>query len=265
MPGGALAVKRPYRMALGYLLGAEALGAAGPGPRARGERRRDGAALRPRDGVPRTRCPFLARLDPREVAVVRTQVARRLNAPLASSAGRLFDAAAAACSACATWPSTRHRRRSTWRSRPATAAAAPLPYARRPGGRAPRATTRGRPCAPSSRASGRPGGAGAGPLAAAFHETIAEVDARARGRGARGDRACGPSACRAASSRTAGSPRRCSGGSPGTASRSSSTARSRSTTAGSAMVRRPSPPRGWRPWRPPGPAPRHGAGPVRHD
>ena len=38
---------------------------------------------------------FLGRLDPREVAVLRTQVARRLNAPLASSAGRLFDAAAA--------------------------------------------------------------------------------------------------------------------------------------------------------------------------
>ena len=39
---------------------------------------------------------FLARLDPREVALVRTQVRRRLNAPVASSAGRLFDAAAVA-------------------------------------------------------------------------------------------------------------------------------------------------------------------------
>ena len=38
---------------------------------------------------------FLARLDPRETALVRQQVARRLNAPVASSAGRLFDAAAA--------------------------------------------------------------------------------------------------------------------------------------------------------------------------
>jgi hydrogenase maturation protein HypF len=37
----------------------------------------------------------VARLDPREVALVRQQVARRLNAPVASSAGRLFDAAAA--------------------------------------------------------------------------------------------------------------------------------------------------------------------------
>ena len=77
LPGGALAVKRPYRMALGYLLAAESLageGAAGPDP---------GLAA-----------GFVARLDPREVAVIRTQVARRLNAPLASSAGRLFDAAA---------------------------------------------------------------------------------------------------------------------------------------------------------------------------
>jgi hydrogenase maturation protein HypF len=36
---------------------------------------------------------FLGRLDAREVALVRTQVRRRLNAPVASSAGRLFDAA----------------------------------------------------------------------------------------------------------------------------------------------------------------------------
>jgi hydrogenase maturation protein HypF len=79
MPGGALAVKKPYRMALGYLLGAEAVdgGAAiDAGP--------DGPAA-----------TFLARLDPRELALVRTQVARSLNAPVASSAGRLFDAVAA--------------------------------------------------------------------------------------------------------------------------------------------------------------------------
>ena len=37
---------------------------------------------------------FLDRLDPREVEVVRVQLARGLNAPVASSAGRLFDAAA---------------------------------------------------------------------------------------------------------------------------------------------------------------------------
>ncbi len=79
MPGGAMAVKKPYRMALGYLFGLE----------------EDGAAMRP-DSYARSLVdlarPFLARLDRREVEVVRAQVARRLNAPLASSAGRLFDA-----------------------------------------------------------------------------------------------------------------------------------------------------------------------------
>jgi len=76
MPGGASAVKRPYRMALGYLLAAE--GAPGPWE----------AAISA--GLADT---FLGRLDPREVDVVRLQVARRLNAPIVSSAGRLFDAA----------------------------------------------------------------------------------------------------------------------------------------------------------------------------
>ncbi len=79
MPGGALAVRKPYRMALGYLLGAEAVGGGGVGM----------------DGVEELAAPFLAHLDPREIALVRTQVARGLNAPVASSAGRLFDAAAA--------------------------------------------------------------------------------------------------------------------------------------------------------------------------
>jgi len=79
MPGGALAVRKPYRMALGYLLGAEGF--------------RGGAAGMA--GANELAGPFLARLDPREVALVRTQVARGLNAPVASSAGRLFDAAAA--------------------------------------------------------------------------------------------------------------------------------------------------------------------------
>ncbi|HEX5828373.1 MAG TPA: carbamoyltransferase HypF [Candidatus Limnocylindrales bacterium] len=77
MPGGALAVRRPYRMALGYLFGLEAFDGAEAGME------EEAAA------------PFLERLDPQEVRLVRTQVARRLNAPVASSAGRLFDAAAA--------------------------------------------------------------------------------------------------------------------------------------------------------------------------
>ncbi|HEY5630424.1 MAG TPA: carbamoyltransferase HypF, partial [Candidatus Limnocylindrales bacterium] len=80
LPGGAQAVKRPYRMALGYLYGSEDVdaGVIGGLPAA------DELAAR-----------FLGRLDPREVTLVRTQIARQLNAPVASSAGRLFDAAAA--------------------------------------------------------------------------------------------------------------------------------------------------------------------------
>ena len=78
MPGGAIAVKKPYRMALGYLFGAENVG---PDPAW------DAAIA---DGLAG---PLLSRLDPREIDVVRIQLARNLNAPVASSAGRLFDAA----------------------------------------------------------------------------------------------------------------------------------------------------------------------------
>jgi hydrogenase maturation protein HypF len=79
MPGGALAIKKPYRMALGYLLSAEAFEPEG----------------RVADWIdPELTRAFLDRLDPREVEVVRVQLARGLNAPVASSAGRLFDAAA---------------------------------------------------------------------------------------------------------------------------------------------------------------------------
>ena len=82
MPGGALAVKKPYRMALGYLLAAEPLEQTDPSS--------------PSLSIdPELARAFLDRLDPREVEVVRVQLARGLNAPIASSAGRLFDAAAA--------------------------------------------------------------------------------------------------------------------------------------------------------------------------
>jgi hydrogenase maturation protein HypF len=79
MPGGALAVQKPYRMALGYLLSAEAFESKG--------------AIAGWIDPELTR-GFLDRLDPREVEVVRVQLARGLNAPIASSAGRLFDVAA---------------------------------------------------------------------------------------------------------------------------------------------------------------------------
>ena len=85
MPGGAIAVTKPYRMALGYLFGAEDAGL--------GENGGDMRAPTSNELV-ELAAAFLSRLDPREVSVVHTQVDRRLNAPLASSAGRLFDAVA---------------------------------------------------------------------------------------------------------------------------------------------------------------------------
>jgi len=86
LPGGALAVRRPYRMALGYLLGAERLGVNDDASHAGGP-----SAELPADLV----ATFTERFDPREVEIVRAQVSRGLNAPQASSAGRLFDAVAA--------------------------------------------------------------------------------------------------------------------------------------------------------------------------
>ena len=85
MAGGALAVKKPYRMALGYLMAAEAF------------EQEASVAASPAGADwldPELTRAFLDRLDPREVEVVRVQLARALNAPIASSAGRLFDAAA---------------------------------------------------------------------------------------------------------------------------------------------------------------------------
>ena len=155
LPGGALAVRRPYRMALGYLLAAEALG---------GD---DGAASLD----PGLAAGLAARLDPREVAVIRTQLARGLNAPLASSAGRLFDAAAAiiglrdvaeyeAQAAIDLEIAAGERR----------AAALPSRLARVDGLLVydPRPTLR-------ALAEGAATGRAPGMLAAAFHETIAEV------------------------------------------------------------------------------------------
>ncbi len=69
LPGGDLAARTPWRVALGYL----SLEPAAAGPFARA----------------------FARVKPEERALAAQQIARRLNAPLASSMGRLFDAAAA--------------------------------------------------------------------------------------------------------------------------------------------------------------------------
>jgi len=71
MPGGAAAIRKPYRMALGYLdmlLGT-------------------GMSL---EGL-----PVLSRLPAAEVRIIRKQMEKGFNSPLTSSAGRLFDAVSA--------------------------------------------------------------------------------------------------------------------------------------------------------------------------
>jgi hydrogenase maturation protein HypF len=65
MPGGEAAIRNPWRLAVGYL---QALAG---------------------------RTPVLPGIDPQEMDIVRQQVARGLNTPLTSAAGRLFDAVAA--------------------------------------------------------------------------------------------------------------------------------------------------------------------------
>jgi hydrogenase maturation protein HypF len=75
LPGGAAAVTHPARMALGYLASGEDLG----GPAL------DRALVD----------TYAAQLDARETATVLRMIAAGINSPAASSAGRLFDAAAA--------------------------------------------------------------------------------------------------------------------------------------------------------------------------
>jgi len=75
LPGGDAAVRHPSRTALGRLFGGETLGSPRPYP-----------------WLTRS---FTDRLDPAEVDIVRAMVARDVNCPRASSAGRLFDTVAA--------------------------------------------------------------------------------------------------------------------------------------------------------------------------
>ncbi len=67
LPGGALAIKKPYRIAAGYLLWL----------------------------FPHQDLPYLHGLDKQEVEIVKRQLARKINCPLTSSCGRLFDAVSA--------------------------------------------------------------------------------------------------------------------------------------------------------------------------
>jgi hydrogenase maturation protein HypF len=71
LPGGEAAIKRPYRIATGYLL------------KLLGESSLD------------LKLPFLKQIDPVEVALIERQVQTGLNSPLTSSMGRLFDAVSA--------------------------------------------------------------------------------------------------------------------------------------------------------------------------
>ncbi|MFF4255120.1 carbamoyltransferase HypF [Streptomyces sp. NPDC001663] len=80
LPGGDAAVRHPSRTALGHLLGGETLGSPHP--------------------YPWLTRPFTQRLDPAEVAAVRAMVAKDVNCPRASSAGRLFDTVAALLGLC---------------------------------------------------------------------------------------------------------------------------------------------------------------------
>ena len=71
LPGGAAAIKRPYRTAIGYiltLLGENALN---------------------------QDLPAMREADDTEIEVIKRQIERRINSPLSSSMGRLFDAISA--------------------------------------------------------------------------------------------------------------------------------------------------------------------------
>ncbi len=70
LPGGALAIRKPYRTAIGYLLSLLGEGAL--------------------EGL-----PFIESVDKQEIELIKAQVARKINAPLTSSCGRLFDAVSA--------------------------------------------------------------------------------------------------------------------------------------------------------------------------
>ncbi|HEX78762.1 MAG TPA: carbamoyltransferase HypF [Dehalococcoidia bacterium] len=71
MPGGDSAIRKPYRMALGYLL--TLLG----------------------KEIPLKNLPVISRIPAEEVVIIKKQIEQRFNAPLTSSAGRLFDAVSA--------------------------------------------------------------------------------------------------------------------------------------------------------------------------
>jgi hydrogenase maturation protein HypF len=148
LPGGDAAVRAPWRTALGYL------------------------SLEPAREAAFARA--LAPVDEHAVAVARTQALRGLNAPLASSMGRLFDAAAAVLG-------VRHEARFEGEAAMALEALAgsrqarPLPFPLAEGGRGPLVLDP----LPLLAALGERARAGddVADLAAAFHESVAAATA----------------------------------------------------------------------------------------
>lgn len=75
MPGGEAGIREPWRMAVSYLV--QAYG----------------------DAFPHS-LPFLDQIDPQKVSVVLQQIEKRINTPLTSSAGRMFDAVSSLAGLC---------------------------------------------------------------------------------------------------------------------------------------------------------------------
>ncbi|MFC1874490.1 carbamoyltransferase HypF, partial [Chloroflexota bacterium] len=71
LPGGVLAIKKPFRTAIGYLL--TLFG----------------------DSAMNHDLPFLRQVDKVEIDIIRKQIEQQINSPLTSSCGRLFDAISA--------------------------------------------------------------------------------------------------------------------------------------------------------------------------
>ncbi len=74
LPGGEAAIRKPYRMAISYLYHLPTALTGG--------------------------LTLLNRIDPLELAIVRRQIERRINSPLTSSCGRLFDAVSSLLAIC---------------------------------------------------------------------------------------------------------------------------------------------------------------------
>jgi hydrogenase maturation protein HypF len=84
LPGGPAAIRRPHRIAIGYvlaLLGEDALNDLVASP--------DGS------GTKRPSASRIGYVSPAEIEIIRRQIEKRINSPLTSSMGRLFDAISA--------------------------------------------------------------------------------------------------------------------------------------------------------------------------